>query len=295
MLDTSQNSPVIASFEEKKKELQKLHSELERIYTEKERAYASLQQHHKTMVQLISRVQQARKKRNDLTAEVKVQKEKRDQTHALIKEKRAGITSIDVPPQETVKTKPKNPEFLKKNIEVLELQIETEGMPFDKEQKVMKKIKELKKELKESLELYAAWKKKYGLSAEIEELSQEAQLYHRLMQEKAKQSQAVHEEIVTLSQNIDAQKKQETELKNAFLELKSRYAVEQQKCKNLRGELDGINQQLDVDRKEQHAAREHAEKRTLEEKKKEVEEKLKKGKGVKLTMEDLLAYQGMKE
>ena len=310
MLDETQKTTLIHSLEEKKKELDALRARLEALYIQKEEAFTSQQNIRKSIREFIAKVQDARKQRDALTQEVKLHKQKRDQIHTIIKQKLAQLKAVTGQSAETsslssssslshaktvVAAKPCSPEPLKKQIEELEMHIQVDAISFDKEQKVMKKIKELKKQVKECEEAYATWKKKHGLSAEIDELQQEAHLHHRVTQERAKQSYALHEKIIAQSDEIDQLRRKEAEGNTHFLELKSLYAVEQQTFKQRQDEMGGMRHQLNADKKEHHTWKEQQNKKTLAEKKRDVEEKLKKGKGVKITMEDLLAFQGMKE
>lgn len=295
MLDPSQKSEIISQCEEKKKELQVLRSQLHQIHTDKELWFNTRKQLNQQKIDYIHKAQAARQQRDSITSEVKQHKEKRDQVHTVLKTKVDELKHIVSDVSVTPKTKLRSPEFLRKQIATLEYTIETAGITFDKEQKLMKQIKELKRELQESKYAREQFKKKKEISNETQQLHQEAQLYHKVTQERAKQSQSLHKEAVGFSKEIDELKKKESEANTKFLELKAHYAIELLKVKQLQKDIDALHKQLDEDKQEYRALSEQNKKKTLQEKKQEVEEKLKKGKGVKLTMEDLLAFQGTKE
>ena len=140
------NTKSRKEFHEKKKELSKIRTSLISCNKEKEEAYQQLRTTKEKIRSRTARIKELKKERDDLTKEVKQVKESRDKENQTMKEKSTARKEVDKKKKELMdKLKIKeDPAKLKVEIDKLEQKIETEVMPFTKEQQIRKKIKELK-------------------------------------------------------------------------------------------------------------------------------------------------------
>jgi len=283
------------------RDINSLKNELNAFDKQKEECFELVRQNKKYIDELQNKVKNLKKERNSLTDSVKTLKQHRDEFNKQLKEKIDAFKKV-IPKK---KEKPKvhiNVGFLKKEIKAMEYKIETEGLSFDKEQKLMKVIKERKKQIDENS--YGGLSENArNLSKEIDEIRKKADESHRTMRAKADESQKKHEEVI----------KSSNELRN--LENKQKeYEFKIRECKR---KIDEINQKLGAkleqavenkvrQKEQQKKQKEHHQERrykkgkkdysykqhkhvNIEEMQKKTEEKLKKGQ--KITTDDLLAFQ----
>ncbi len=271
---------------------QELRNKLSALTEEKERWFAKRKEYSEQIKHEIQKIKESLKERNELSSKVHQEKKKRDELNKVISEKIKEAKSLH--PEEKTERRI-NPHELKRQINALEKKIETEGLSFDKEKQLMKTINTLKKQYKAAQDEEKKWGAMKGISKEITEMKKEANETHKTLQETAKESQKRHEALIAESKKIDELKKMEKEAFDKGMELKKQ-------CADTHGQLQMILPEIKQIREAQRAEHEQKQKfyeeqknKTLQEKARIVEEKLKSGKKVKLTMEDLLAYQGMKE
>ncbi|MCK5107441.1 MAG: hypothetical protein KAQ83_01825, partial [Nanoarchaeota archaeon] len=180
---------------------------------------------------------------------------------------------------------------LRFQIEKLEEKMETEALSFDKERKLNDVIKQKKKELKEVGASSENFDKARGLSKDIEVVKKKADEKHKEIQDKAKKSQELHLQILEISKEVDGLKTKRDTAQNKFLELKKKFV---QLNNKLKVNISVVREKLKRNKKEKKVKESKKEKEIVKEKSEEVKEKLKK-KGVKLTTEDLLVMQQMKD
>ena len=157
----------------------------------------------------------------------------------------------------------------------------------------MKKIKQLKKIYQSAGSVIELSKKTREFSYTIKKSRKEADETHRLIQEKARQSQTLHEEILKISDEIDRMKVEEEESFKKFAEFKQKFTEVNNQLKEKLKETSSVRENLDrihTDRKEK---KKHEQESILKSKEEQVNEKIRKGE--KLTTEDLLVFQGLKE
>ncbi len=272
--------------------VQELKAKLNAINEEKEKWFAKrLEVGHQIKAE-IQKIKASLEKRNALSAAVQQEKKKRDELNKIISEKVKEAKSL----QGDKKEEARHPEELRKQIAGLEKRIETEGLSFDKEKQLMKTINTLRKQYAAAMKVEESWAKSRGVSKEISDLKKQANEAHKVVQESAKESQVKHEALISESKKIDELKKVEKEAHDKFMELKKQFNETSGQLKMLLPELREMRETKKKQRFEQERASEEQNKKTIAEKVRSVEEKLKsRGKKVKLTMEDLLAFQGMKE
>ncbi len=278
--------------------VQELKAKLNAINEEKEKWFAKRLEIGNQIKVEIQKIKDSLEKRNALSATVQQEKKKRDELNKIISDKVKEAKSLKGDKKEEVKVEPRrlHPEELRKQIAGLEKRIETEGLSFDKEKQLMKTINTLRKQYATAMKAEECWAKSRGVSKEISDLKKQANEAHKVVQESAKESQTKHEALIAESKKIDELKKVEKEAHEKFMELKKQFNEISTQLKMLLPELREIRETKKKQRFDQERATEEQNKKTLAEKVRTVEEKLKSGgKKVKLTMEDLLAFQGSKE
>ena len=150
---------------------------------------------------------------------------KRDELNKLISEKSTVLNKIKKEKDSILGSldMKESPSRIKQQMEKLEFTIETEAISFTKEREIMKKIKGLRKEYDNCSVLDSFSKKIREVASELSELKKESNIIHRNVQEKAKMSQTMHEEILKLSPEIDKLRSEEKEAFEKFSELKKQF------------------------------------------------------------------------
>ncbi len=278
-----------------KREVQELKAKVAAANKKKEAAFRKKQEVSREIGEKIGVLVGSKKERNALTGEVRELKKERDRLNKEIREKVGEIKKMNEEHKDILGKfdRKSNPAYLQRQIEQLEYKLETQPMGFEAEQRLTKKIKDLKKQ-------YAGVKDKAGAlveirerSKEIDRLKKEANRLHRQVQEHAQASQERHEELLGESQEVDELKKREEECYKAFLAEKERYTEINNQLKGKLAELQTVKDSLNKQNVKLKEDQKQEEIKTLKERAKEAEQKVKK-KG-KLTTEDLLALQGVRK
>ena len=286
-----------------------LKEQLAALHLKKEEAFQKKEAISTKIKTLLGSVKTSKSARDSLTSTVHEEKRKRRELNAQIRKKIEAIKELNknLPKKEEVpasrgsydprdrRGKKDSPGFLKKKIEELETAIETGAISFTKEKQYMKEIKVMKKELEGLKETSQIWKDRRALSKEIDALKKEANALHKGIRQRADTSQEKHEALVSVSKNLDTLRKQEKEAYESFLVLKKEYLALNGELKSILGDVQIAQHKVKAKKEAKQKKRDEQMKKDLEERKLEVTEKLKKGAGVKLTMEDLLAFQSDKK
>lgn len=292
-----QRKIVLDQAQELKKVVLELKNRCNSLDDEKEKFYAEKQEIGNKIKALIEGIKSSKSKRDTFTQMVKVKKTVRDDLNKNLKEKIAQLSQLELQKKDVLSkqkdTKEEfkgDPFFIKKKIDALDYQIETSAISFNKEQELMKQIKKLKQEYKNMSVAMEINKKINELRREVTELKQEANLSHHVVSSTAKESQKKHEELVGSSKEIDELRKLENEAFAKFSELKKKYIEASNDLRDKSKQLKELYAQLDMQKEAAKKDKESHQQVTLEEKRKQVDEKIKKGK--KLTTEDIIAFQG---
>jgi uncharacterized coiled-coil DUF342 family protein len=275
--------------------------QLEQLNEKKEEAFRRKQEISAKIAEKINQVSEYKKSRNDLTKQVRDLKVERDKLNAEITAKITEIKAAQPQKPETpaapAPVGPKgerlNPHELQRQIKALEQKIETVPMSFDAEQKTMKMIKAMKKQLDAFQGAVAHRGELHAKSKEIDALKKQANTLHAKVTQMAKQSQEHHEQLITLSKEIEDLKKGEETAYQEFLAAKQEYMTLSGDVREAQNEQKQARQ---AERKEQEKAKKQKEaedQKTLKERAKEAEDKMLRGE--KLNTEDLLALQSLKE
>jgi len=293
MLEPNEKDNLIGELKDNQKEISDIKKELNVLNTQKESEYQKREETGKQISELIGKIKGLKRERDTFTQQVRENKQKRDILRARLTEKIELFKKADEEKQVALKKGniKYGPEKLRDDIRRMESKIETEGMTFDKEQKMMKAIKELKKELGGLMEIDAVFKQARDLSKEIRQLKEEVEVCNINVRNFAGQSQVKHEEMLALSKQVDDLMAQEKEHKEAFQKLKDQFIETNSKLKDRLPQVNNLREKLDSDRAESRAKYKEEVEKGLKTKEERVKDKMKKG--VKLTTEDLLVFQGM--
>ena len=267
-----------------------LRKDLNKLNSEKESWFSKQEEYSKNIRGKISIIKESREKRDSLTKKVKGLKEKRN---ALSEEAGKKISEFkklnDEKKKLLSKSKIRDPYKLKSDIEKLELKLETEVMPFDKEKKLSKTVKDLKKSLSEASDSMEIMARAASLNKEINESRKDANIAHTEIQEFAKQSQVLHEIVVKTSKEVDELKTKEEEAFKNFIIAKSRFTGINGQLKENLAKMSGIREKINKFNLEEDEKRKLKETMLIQSREKEIEEKFKAGK--KLTTDDFLMFQ----
>ena len=290
---TLQQSPkeLVGELNRYRIEVSKLRNALNELDKEKESWFRKKEEFSKKILDSIQKIKDSKAKRDFLTKEVRELKPKRDSINKGIDSKFKELENLKKERSSLAKSLniKETPSRIKQNMEKLEFRIETEPMAFDKEQALMKKIKELKNLYDDASVLFDIDKKTKNNSEAIKKMKREANETHKSVQEKARQSQALHEEILKISVEIDKIKVDEEDAFKKFSEIKKKFNEANSQLKEKLKAMNDVKNALDKissERKERKRAEQES---FLKSKEDEVNEKIRKGQ--KLTTEDLLVFQ----
>ncbi len=274
-----------------RKEIVQIKGILTAMSSEKEKIFRNKSEMDRAITELIRKVKILKAERDELTAKVRAAKEERSVVSREIKEMIGQFTESKKKADSIIgKHKIRSPGMLEREIAALEYKIETEALPFDKEQKLTKIIKQKQRELELARQAMVLNSEKKDISNRIEGVKKKSDELSRTIQENAAESQKRHEEMVEASRKIDELKKERDGLQQKFAEQKTHVRETSGRLKEKLAALNEENVRLAEKRGREEAERKERTEQILKDKEGEVEEKLKKGK--KLTAEDLLVFQG---
>jgi phosphoserine phosphatase len=283
---------LLRQINELNSEIRQLKTSLNKINDQKEAFFRKKEELNKQISELIGEVKLSRSERNQFTTSVKESKVIRRELNSKIIGKIEAIKKLNKEKNEIARKHniEGDPSHIKAEIEKLNSKIETEVMSFNKEKGVMKEINALKKKYDKAKKVSDVWDKVHELSTEIENLKEKADAKHKSVQSSAKTSQEKHEIMMNASHDIDDIKKKEEGYYAKFIEKKKEFTEVNTKLKEKLEEIANLNLKLGERKKEKKKEKESKNRTKLDDLKKQVEEKLKKG--GKLTTEDLIILQG---
>ena len=272
-------------------EVSKLRNSLNDLDREKESWFRKKEEISSRIRAGIQKIKDSKAKRDALTNEVKGLKPKRDGLNKEIKPKSEELEILKKDIDESSKKLDirDSPSRIKQQMEKLEFKIETDTVSFEKEKELMKKIKKLKKDYDRIGIFRDSNKNVRKVLDSVRKSRKDANEIHREIQEKAGQSQVLHEEIIKLSKEIDALKAEENDAFKKFSESKKKFSEVNNVFKEQLKLMNGVKSQLDriyLDKKERKKQEEES---FLKSKEEAVNEKIRKRQ--KLTTEDLLVFQ----
>src|SRR3989338_1876861 len=295
------DAELLEELKEKRKELSALRSQLRSVYDEKEAQYQQLSTIRTSIKSCLSQIGTFKSERDELTTRVKELKQQRDTFNTLTKEKstlkeeaqkrqqelrgKLNPKILDAKHDKNNKA-PSNPSEIKSLIRKLEHQLETEVMPFPKEEKMRKQVKELQAQLKKRSELSEVWKISNATAADAAEARHKAQQLHQEVQGTAGLSQQKHQQVTSLYDQIKELRKQEAPILEKHLALKNQYELAKQKLQEIQSRVQELGKLF-------HDTEEKSFKEQIKEKTAQVSEKIKKRE--KLKIDDILAFQALDE
>ncbi|MEK6983180.1 MAG: hypothetical protein AABX33_01290 [Nanoarchaeota archaeon] len=288
---TSSQKELVEKLKGVKIDASKLRNELNTLDAQKESWFKKKEEFSAKIRDFIKKIKENKSKRDSLNSEVKALKPKRNEVNIKIAEKLKDIDKLRKEKAELVSSIhiKESPSRIKQVIEKLEFRIETDTASFEKEKGLMKKIKQLKKLYEDASIVFESNKKVRDASDNIRMVRREANELHRIIQEKAGQSQILHEEILRVSTEIDKLRVDEDDAFKKFSELKKQFNESNFKLKEKLKEMNEIKGGMDKIDNARREKRKQDQQSFLKLKEEEVNQKIKRRE--KLTTEDLLAFQ----
>ena len=291
MSEKENKKEIAEELKQIKEELKGLRTSLNLANEEKEKAFSEKEEVKKQISKLIAQVREAKGERNKFTHDVKGAKKERNTLNKRIASKIKEIKTLNDKKKEleskfNIKVNPTN---LKKQIEELELKVETEVLEFKKEKVIMKQINDLRKKFTKVKDVSEIWEESAKLSKEIDSLKTKANSLHNIVRGHAKESQEKHETLLESSVEIrELREKEETAYKT-FFEFKQKYTELNNKIKEKLARLKDLGDRKGASRAKRKVEDEKKKAASIKEKIKAVEDKIKTGK--KLTTEDFMVMQ----
>lgn len=273
-------------------EVMQLRQKLNGLNEVKESWFQKKEEISKRIIALIGSVRSSKEARNIKTKEARQTKDERNRINDIIKQKIGELNALNSE-KEKVLSKLGIKADLSRiacQIEALELKIQTDVMDFDKEKSLNKKIKELKKQMAEGKAVSAVLDKISAKRKELDGLREKAEEKHKIVQAKASESQEKHESLLGASKEIDELKTKEEEAYKEFFKYKEQFVALNNELKEKLKLLGEAGFKVEAEKRARKAKKDEEIKKTLKEKERDVEEKIKKKQ--KLTTEDLLVFQG---
>ena len=272
-------------------EISRLRNVLNELGKERESWFGKKEALRAKIKESIRKIKDNKTKRDSFTFEVKELKSKRDLLNKELSSKSSELEKLKKERAESSKSLDvkESPSRLKQQMDKLEFKIETDTISFEKEKELMKKIKALKKDYDKSSILQESNKNLRGTLDAARKLRKESNEFHRSIQEKAKQSQILHEEIIKISAEIDKIKVEEEDAFRKFSEFRKQFHEINSQLKDKFKLMDEVKSQLDKIQLDKRDIRKRDEESFLKLKEEAVNEKIRKKQ--KLTTEDLLVFQ----
>jgi len=264
-------------------------------FSEREEAAIKGKEIGRKISKIISEVKKHKAERNKLNQSIKALKAERDTknniTNELIaKAKSLNKEKLDMTSKHEVKG---DPGQIKRDLDRLNMKLETEAVSFEAEKKMMKLINDLKKKYEQVKEVSKVWAEMHDLNDKINEARKDAKKVHDEIQKRADDSEKKHNLVLELSKQVDALKEEEAKAGEEYEAKKKLFEeVDKELNEKLGQSAEMMHKQEEFEQSRRQSKRERVD-AIITEKAKEVEEKISKKK--KLTTQDLLAYQAKNE
>ncbi|MCQ2084831.1 MAG: phosphoserine phosphatase [archaeon] len=238
--------------------------------------------------ELVDEAGKARETRDQYNQQVRDAKVVRDEHNAKVSEIRAKINEIRPEKAEKDADQPSLGQ-MKKDLERMEYQQQTQAMSSDKEKALVKAIGELAKQIKEREKTEEGDEAIKDLVAQLREAKAKAEEAHKAVAVAAEQAQSAHDKMLSLYQQADAIRKEADAAQAKFVECKQaadeehRLHIEQIKS------VHEINKSADGIKNRKTAAKKKKADAQSKQEAKEIFDKFKAGE--KLSTEDLMLLQ----
>ena len=215
---------LFKNFDILKNDIISLRNNLNKINKEKESWFGKKDVFSRNIKIKINIIKENKSKRDNLTKKVKEFKDKRNSLNEETRKKISEFKKLSSEKNKLIsKSKIKNPQLIKGEIDKIEIKLETEVMPFEKDKKLSKDLKVLKKSLDEASQIIKLLDIIKKLNKETNESKKNTENVHNELQETAKQSQASHESILKNSKEIDELKPKEQESFKNFINSRKKF------------------------------------------------------------------------
>jgi|TARA_B100001971_G_C18115992_1_gene496834 uncharacterized coiled-coil DUF342 family protein len=289
-LNSETKKELFTKLDKLKNEINSINKDLNRKNSEKETWLSKKEDSAKNIREKIASIKENKKKRDSLTKKVKELKEKRRDLNQPIRKKISELIKLKNETKVLTKqSKIKDPQRIKGGIDSIEVKLETEAMPFEKEKVLSKKLKQLKKLMGEASIISNNIGRIKKFNSEIDASKKNSNETHNEIQKLAAQSQDLHEGIIKTSKEIDKLKLNEDEAFKNFVNSKKFFNDLNNKLKEKLSLMNGIRSRINKFKLEEEEKRKLEESTLVKSKEQEIEEKIKTGK--KLTTDDFLAFQ----
>lgn len=295
MLTEQEKDELLKKIKEIKENIRLIRQDLDKINAEKEQWFSKKDSFRKEIQDKLNSVKNLKHQRNDLTSQVKLSKQERENVDKKMPELQKMLQDLRAEKTRIAEKLGIKSDYMKikKEIDMLQEKIETIPMSFNQEKKTMTLLKQKKQELKKAEEVKEIEKKIVKTSQELDLYKNIRNISHSKVQSIAKDSQKKHVSMIEEVKYIDDLKRKESESFLKFKEFKEKIREKTILLKEELTKLSECNKKLGNDNQEIRRIAETESKKTLAEKRRVVEEKLKKKE--KLTTEDLLVLQSQKD
>ena len=276
------------------KEFQEAKGTLSSLGKAKEDAFNQMRSFSTTLKSLNQKLDSLKGERDELSKKVQSAKVQRSALNKMVKDSSKVLKSTrDSNPSSynsgfrggRYQKKEKSPSQIRKEIDSLELKLETEAMAFSKEKEIKKTIKNLKSELSSKTELEETMALAKDASKEFHSVRKAAEDSHKKVQEFADLSQEKHQAMQEVLTQIKEQRKLRDPKGKEYAAKKEEWTKQKAVVDDLADQVRALKDELGMQSQKEM-------KNQVKEKAKVAEEKFKSG--GKLTTEDILAMQGMK-
>ncbi len=281
----------ISELNRHKSEINRLRTELESLAGEKEEWFGKAALLKKEISLAVQQIKDAKSRRDSLTASVRNRKEELKKADEKLSELIAKYNAASSEKEAALKKAGiiKPAAALKKEIAEKELRIETEVISFEEEKRIMRELKKKKQALAEQEKIAPMLEEGKKLSKDIDDAKKQINTLKSSIRAEAAESQKHHEEMIAGIKKLHELKAHANEAFEKCGGLKKSFAETNTKLKeNLIG-ISKLKLSIDEQREAKRQAEERGRELILEEKEKELREKMAKGK--KLTTKDLLFFQ----
>src|SRR3989344_694144 len=268
--------------------IQDLRARLSALNAQKEELFSKKHALSQQIIEKIQTIKKLRAERDERTGHVKTLKEQRTSLNKNITAAAQNLRGMHDDKKQLQKKLglTNDPSRIKKKIDELNERIETEVLEFKKEQQIMKQIRTLEQQYKSMSKATRLFEQVHTHTKELREKKKEADGVRGKIQQLAEESQTRHENIVSLSAEIDKLKQEEKTLDAPIAELKEQ----------IRAINEQLAQKLGTLTEHKHTERESKSQRMralLAQKQQAVQQKLERGE--KLNTEDILILQSIEE
>ncbi|MAG60466.1 hypothetical protein CL619_01645 [archaeon] len=292
-MDQTEKKEVLRS---KEKEFQTAKNALHTLGKEKEEAFNQMRTHSSELKSLNQQLDSLKGERDELSKKVRDAKKERSALNQKVKESSTILKSAreNAPSSYSSDSgrrssrydkKEKSPAQMQKEIDNLEVKLETEAMAFSKEKEIKKTIKILKTEMKKKSAVQETYALAKTAGKEFHSVRKAAEVSHKQVQEFAEASQEKHQAMQEVLIKIKKQRKLRDPKGKEYATKKDTWTKQKKICDELAEQIKVLKEELGMQSQKEIKIQ-------AKEKIKEVEAKLKRGD--KLTTEDFLAMQGSK-